>query len=106
MLTDRNQRNIALIVQVAEPFTNPCRHETAPAVPHDFRFDELTWNRAGIISRKDLQFIARLLVDRNETGAMAFRDTINTEHPVRPVAQPANDGCAIGDAALAGGFDS
>ena len=86
-----DKRNIALVIHVPQPAANPCKRQSAAMVLQNFRFNQFALKRTVFIARPHLQFIAGLLVDRNEPAPMPLHQTINTEHALRTVRQPANN---------------
>ena len=67
-----DQRNIALVVHVPQPVANPRQRQSAAMVLQNFRFNQFAFKRPIFVARSHLQFIAGLLVDRNEPAPCPF----------------------------------
>ena len=76
-----------------------------PPFAYDLRLDQLARKGAAIVTGRNVQLLAGLFVDRRDACVRAFQHAVDAKYAVGALRQPANDGCPVVSAVLAGRLD-
>jgi hypothetical protein len=82
VVVDGDERDVTLVGEVAEPVAHAGGGKAAATVLHDFGFDQFAVERLVLVALQHLQFVARLLVHRNDAGAEACQHAVDAQHLV------------------------
>jgi len=105
VVVNGDQRDVALVVHVAQPLAHPGGGQAVAALLDDLGLDQFAVQRAILVALLHLQFVAGLLVHRHDAGTEAGNHAIDAQHLVGAIGQRLDHPAAILVAAILRGLD-